>query len=479
MLIDIVSLEWIGIVGAALHGLGILTAIHAVMTARTSQGAIAWALLLILFPYLTLPAYGIFGRGKFQGYVKARRAGDSQIDHIARALEKKMRLFRNRDEELDPKYVALEELAEMPFTSHNDAKLLINGDAAFAAIFAGMETAKNYIIVQFYIIRDDAIGRQLKEILIRKAQEGVRVYVLYDEIGSYYLPKSYRRELAAAGVVDLPFRTSRGLRNRFQINFRNHRKIVIVDGEVAYVGGLNVGDEYMGRSTTFGPWRDTHCEVRGPLVEAIQFTFLEDWYWATGSVPELDWNPRPAPQGNQAAICLASDPSDMLETCGLFFMHAINSARHRLWIATPYFVPDSALISALQLAALRGVDVRIMVPEKPDHTLVYLAAFSYIAETEVSGVKFYRYEPGFMHHKVILVDDDLAAVGTANFDNRSIRLNFEVMLVFSDHGFAAEVTKMLEHDFESCCQTTSADFAKRPFWFHFAVRLARLMGPVL
>src|SRR6478609_6616485 len=247
MLIDIVSLEWIGIVGVALHGLGVLTAVHAVMTARTSQGAIAWALLLILFPYLTLPAYGIFGRGKFQGYVKARRAGDSQIDHIARALEKKMRLFRNRDEELDPKYVALEELAEMPFTSHNNAKLLINGDAAFAAIFAGMETAKNYIVVQFYIIRDDAIGQQLKEILIRKAREGVRVYVLYDEIGSYYLPKSYRRELAAAGVVDLPFRTSRGFRNRFQINFRNHRKIVIVDGEVAYVGGLNVGDEYMGR----------------------------------------------------------------------------------------------------------------------------------------------------------------------------------------------------------------------------------------
>jgi cardiolipin synthase len=478
-MLDIVSLEWIGIVTAALHGLGILTAIHAVMTARTSQGAIAWALLLILFPYLTLPAYGLFGRGKFQGYVKARRAGDSQIDHIARALEKKMRLFRKRDEELDPRYIALEELAEMPFTSHNDAKLLVNGDAAFAAIFAGIEAAKSYVIVQFYIIRDDAIGRQLKAVLERKAREGVRVYVLHDEIGSYYLPRSYRRELAEAGVIDLPFRTSRGIRNRFQINFRNHRKIVIVDGEVAYVGGLNVGDEYMGRDRHFGPWRDTHVEVRGPVVEAIQFAFLEDWYWATGDVPELDWNPRPAGDANEAALCLASDPSDLLETCGLFFMHAINSARHRLWIASPYFVPDTSLIQALQLAALRGVDVRIMLPEKPDHKLVHLAAFSYIAETEISGVKFYNYQPGFMHHKVLLVDDDLASVGTANFDNRSIRLNFEIMLVFADHDFAVEVTKMLEHDFENCRQTTSADFARRPFWFHFAVRLARLMAPVL
>ena len=162
-----------------------LTAIHAIFTARTSQGAIAWALFLSLFPYLALPAYGLFGRGKFQGYVKARRAGDSQIDHIARALEKKMHLFRVRDQYADPKYAALEELAEMPFTSHNDAKLLINGRDAFPAMFAGMEAAKAYIIVQFYIIRDDTLGRQMKELLQRKAREGVRVYVLFDEIGSF------------------------------------------------------------------------------------------------------------------------------------------------------------------------------------------------------------------------------------------------------------------------------------------------------
>jgi cardiolipin synthase len=164
-MIDIVKLEWVGIIALSLHVLGILSAIHAVMTARTSQGAIAWALLLILFPYVTLPAYGLFGRGKFQGYVKARRAGDSQIDHIARALEKKMHLFRVRDQYADPKYDALEELAEMPFTSHNHAKLLINGNQAFPAIFAGMEAAKDYIIVQFYIINDDSLGGQLKEIL--------------------------------------------------------------------------------------------------------------------------------------------------------------------------------------------------------------------------------------------------------------------------------------------------------------------------
>src|SRR4051794_3573841 len=182
-MIEIEQLEWGLVVAFVLHSLGFLTAIHAIMTARTSQGAIAWALLLILFPYMTLPAYGLFGRGKFQGYVKARRAGDSQIDHLARALEKKMHLFRIRDEHTDPKYDALEELAEMPFTSHNEAKLLVNGRQAFPAMFAGMEAAESYIIVQFYIIHDDTLGRQMKEILERKSRAGVRVYVLFDEIG--------------------------------------------------------------------------------------------------------------------------------------------------------------------------------------------------------------------------------------------------------------------------------------------------------
>jgi cardiolipin synthase len=478
-MINVAILELIGLVAFLLHVTGLLAAGHAVMTARTSQGAIAWALCLIMLPYLTLPAYLVFGRGKFQGYVKALRAGNSQIDHLARGLEKKMRLFRVRDTNFDPKYEALEELAEMPFTSHNDATLLVNGKAAFAAMFTGMEAATDYIIVQFYIIRDDEIGRQLKELLERKSREGVRVYVLYDEIGCYYLPRAYRRELAEAGVVTLPFRTTKGIRNRFQINFRNHRKIVICDGKVAYVGGLNVGDEYLGKSKRFGPWRDTHVEVRGPVVQAIQFAFLEDWYWATGDVPELDWTPNPAPDENETALCVASDPSDLLETSGLFFTHVINSAKQRLWLASPYFVPDEALMSALQLAAIRGVDVRVMLPEIPDHKLVYLAGFSFIAEAEPAGVKFYRYQPGFMHHKVILVDDDLAAVGTANFDNRSIRLNFELMLVFADKRFAASVANMLEADFDQCRQATSEELASRPFLFRVAVRVARLMAPVL
>lgn len=467
----------LGLLAAGLHLVGVVAAWHAIVYTRTSQGAIAWAILLITFPYVTLPAYLVFGRGKFHGYVKARRAGDTAIDHIARALEKKLRVFHHREEDIDPDYRALERLAKMPFTSHNEAKLLVDGEATFRAIFAGIDGAKSYILVQFYIIHDDELGREFKARLEQKAREGVRIYILYDEIGTR-LPKSFRRELTESGAMILPFRTSRGIRNRFQINFRNHRKIVIVDGKRAFVGGHNVGDEYVGRSPRFGHWRDTHIEATGPIVQAIQLTFVEDWHWATGTVPELNWGPQPDDDANQIALVLPSGPADTLETCGLFFVHAINAASKRIWIASPYFVPDAQVVTALQLAVLRGVDVRVMLPEKPDHRLVYLSSFSYIAEAAPVGVRFYRYQPGFLHQKVLLIDDDFAAVGTANLDNRSIRLNFEIMLLFADRVFAADVASMLENDFAHCRPVQPDDVTTHNLWFRMAVPVARLMAPI-
>ena len=260
----------------------------------------------------------------------------------------------------------------------------------------------------------------------------MRVYVLYDEIGSYNLPKAYRRELAEAGAVILPFRTSKGMRNRFQINFRNHRKIVIVDGHVAYVGGMNVGDEYMGRASAVRPVarharRSPRARRAGDSVCVSRRLVLGDRRRARAGLDAAARRrtktkralPRVGSVGHAGNVRAVFHARDQL-------------GQQRIWIASPYFVPDASLIYALQLAALRGVDVRVMLPERPDHKLVYLAGFSYIAEAEPAGVKFYRYQPGFMHHKVILVDDDLAAVGTANFDNRSMRLNFEMMLVFAD-----------------------------------------------
>jgi cardiolipin synthase len=275
-----------------------------------------------------------------------------------------------------------------------------------------------------------------------------------------------------------PFGSNRRWRNPFQINFRNHRKIVVVDGRVAYVGGLNVGDEYIGRDPGFGPWRDTHVRLEGPAVHAVQLAFLEDWYWAAQETPPLDWTPRPVSPNGQNVLVLPTGPADELETCGLFFVHMINAAQQRLWITSPYFVPDPQVMCALQLASLRGVDVRIMLPEHADHLLVYLSSFSYLEEAEQADVKIYRYQPGFMHHKVILVDDHLAAVGTANLDNRSFRLNFEITVLVDDHGFAAQVEEMLRRDFQQCERAHAEDLLQRSFWFRVAVRVARLMSPL-
>ena len=467
-----------GVVYAVVEVLGVVGAIHAVMQSRTSQGAVAWAIGLVSFPLLALPLYLILGRNKFQGYVKARRAGDSEIHRLAAEVGKAARQSRLIPEQGHPEHGVLESLAQMPFTLDNQLELLVDGEATFGAIFEGIDAAEQYVLVQFFIVRDDELGRELKDRLIRKATAGVRVYFLYDEIGSHRLPRSYVRELREAGVDARSFHSTRGRRNRFQINFRNHRKIVVVDGRTAYVGGLNVGDEYMGRDSKIGPWRDTHVKLTGPSVHAVQLVFLEDWHWATDGVPELDWTPRPAEGGGQKVLVLPSGPADQLETCGMFFVHAINSAERRLWIASPYFVPDLHVTCALQLAALRGVDVRVMLPQNPDHLLVYLSAFSYLEEAEQTGVKIYRYQPGFMHHKVLLVDDRLAAVGTANLDNRSFRLNFEITIIADGGPFAGKLAEMLKRDFAHCKPATADDLARRGFWFRLAVQAARLTAPI-
>jgi len=470
----------IGLAASVLYILAFLAAIHAVMKARTSQGAIAWAMALITFPYLAVPLYAIFGRSKFRGYVDARRVGDHETRDIAVKLrDEHGEKIRAQFKEAEAPCQTLENLARMPFTGHNEARLLIDGDATFGAIFEGIESARDYILIQFFIVKNDELGIELKDRLIRKAQEGVHVYFLYDEIGCHALPRSYVRELTEAGAVIRPFKTTQGRANRFQINFRNHRKIVIIDGHTAYVGGLNVGDEYMGRHPVLSPWRDTHAMVSGPVVLGVQISFLEDWYWAAREVPRLTWSPHMEAGGEKRILVLPTGPADESDTCSLFFVHLINTSRDRVWIVSPYFVPDESVSSALKLAAMRGVDVRVMIPERPDHKIVYLAAFSCLQEVEKAGVRIFRYREGFLHQKVFLVDDDLAGVGTANLDNRSLRLNFEITLTFADKEFAREVEAMLEEDFRRSREVEPGELGRKPYWFQVAVRLARLLSPVL
>ena len=474
------AILWLfGLAYTALELTAIGMAVHAVMTVRTSQGAVAWAVSLVALPWLSVPLYLIFGRTRFEGYLKARRAQHPQFQDMMDALRDSA-VAKDLIVRHDRSTLAIfERLAEMPLTRLNAAQLLIDGEATFGAIFEAIEAAERYVVVQFYIVRDDTLGRDLRSRLIAKAEAGCAVYFLYDELGCHGLPSAYLDGMTGAGVRVSAFNSRRGRRNRFQLNFRNHRKIVIADGLIGFVGGHNVGDEYLGRDPRFGAWRDTHLQLSGPIVAELQLVFAEDWYWATAATPDLDWAPKQSEAGDLSILALPSGPADAVETCGLFFTEAINAARQRLWIASPYFVPDSRIIGALYLAAMRGVDVRIVLPERPDHRLVYLASFAFIPEAAKMGVKFYRYQAGFLHHKVMVVDDWLASVGTANLDNRSFRLNFELSTVVDDVGFARQVTAMFERDFTHCHQVLPAEAAAKPLWFKAAARAANLMSPVL
>jgi cardiolipin synthase len=460
------------------HIVGAISSIDAIMRARTEQGAIAWAVSLNAFPYVAVPAYWVLGRSRFQGYTNARRGKLLEIAGISDQAKAAVHEFRPGPEVMSPAGRAAELLAGIPYLKGNSVELLIDGDETFGDILDFIDEAEEYILFQFFIVHDDEIGREVKDHLIERARAGVRVSFLYDEVGSYDLPKAYKNELRDAGVEVYDFHSQKGPSNRFQLNFRNHRKIVVVDGKLAWVGGHNVGDEYLGRDPEFGNWRDTHIRIEGPAVLSVQLSFAEDWYWATGRQLDLNWVPTASEHGDIPVLIVPTGPADELESANLMFVHAINSATERIWIASPYFVPDRPIITALQLAALRGVDVRILIPDKADHLAVYLAAYAYLEETESVGVKFYRYLDGFLHQKAMLVDDNLAAIGTANFDNRSFRLNFEITAIVADKIFAAHVEEMFVADFAKSRMMEAGEYDRKPWYFRFGVRLARLTSPV-
>ncbi|MGS2743680.1 cardiolipin synthase [Halomonas sp. LS-001] len=456
--------------------MGIVSAIMALMSSRTSQGAIAWIISLLTFPYVAVPAYWFFGRPRFYGYVSARGERDSVLRQVLNRYRPNMQPFCSPS--LTADIQAVEQLAMMPLTQKNHAQLLVDGEITFESLFAGIDKAKEYVLVQFFIVRNDVLGRQLQHHLQQAAERGVRVYFLYDEVGSRKLDEGFLKDLSRVGVNVSAFKSSRGFKHPFQLNFRNHRKILVVDGYQGWLGGFNVGVEYLGESERHGPWRDTHLMLEGPSVLGLQEAFWEDWHWATGEVITLQWQPVAMPSPGHDVVIVPSGPADRLETASLLVQSLIHSANERLWLTSPYFVPDQGVQDALRLAAMRGVDVRVMIPERPDHLLVFLSAFSFLPDMLRTGVKIYRYLPGFLHQKTILIDDTAAAVGTINLDNRSFRLNFEITAFIPSQEFAAQVRLMLEKDFAQCRRVSLDEIQQRPMWKKVVSRAAYLTSPI-
>ncbi len=396
------------------HLIGFATSLHALMATRTAQGSVAWMVSLNTLPYVAVPAYWIFGRSKFQGYVSLRSEAISLLGY---SLEG--------------------ELANLhPYRS-------------------------NWL---------DEFNRRL----IERANAGVRVYLLFDEIGSLELPDSYIRELTDAGVQVRSFNSNRGWTNQFQLNFRNHRKLLVVDGSSAWMGGINIGAEYRADD-----WRDTHLRIEGPAALQLQLSFLEDWRWASDDLLEVSWQPHPVAGSDVSIIILPTGPIDRFETASLLIQQIAHLANERLWLASPYFVPDQGVIAALKLAALGGVDVRLLLPEVTDNILTTLAAYTFFDSLIEAGVEIYHYQPGMMHGKFFLFDNRGAAVSSVNLDNRSLRLNFELTALVIDADFTQQVADMFEDDFAQSQILPANIFADKPFWFRVAARGAHLFAPVL
>jgi cardiolipin synthase len=482
-----------GLVQIVIYGLAVYNCVK-IISNRASPGAsIAWLLLHAVVPFVAVPAYLLLGDYRIKGYVRRHRASQQELadagalmlpetppdpSTLPTDIQKTYRIFST----------VLRQFGTVFEPQRGNAALLVDGKETFKAIFQAISSAKTYVMVQYYILRSDRLGLELKRLLIAKARSGVAVYMLYDDMGSFWLSKDYLRDLQRAGVNVERFLPILIFKRFFQMNFRNHRKLVIVDGEVAFTGGLNVGEEYAARKSRKNRlryWRDTHVQITGAPVIQLEDVFLEDWYFATGQQLKLQAaKPKPIAdvvdtQERTVVQIVPTGPTDETVVSLLFVLQLINSAEKRLWLASPYFVPDPAIMHALELAALRGVDVRLMMPYRSDNAFVHWVSVSYASELQSRGVKVLLFTAGFMHQKAFLVDESLAAIGTMNLDNRALYLNFETMVLFHGRGFNERVAKMLEKDFQSCRELTRPIKPLKRAIASLRGNISRLLAPML
>ncbi|MCZ8522827.1 MULTISPECIES: cardiolipin synthase [Paenibacillus] len=367
-------------------------------------------------------------------------------------------------------------------TEENRVELFTDGRAKFDRLFRDIEEAREYIHLQYYIIQNDKLGSRLIEALTKKAREGLKVRVLYDELGSRGLNKRFFRDFRAAGGEAEAFFPSRFRLLNYRLNYRNHRKLVIIDGTTGYVGGFNVGDEYLGLHPKFGYWRDTHVRIQGPAVYAMQIRFILDWNQASQDY-DITYGPGLFPaleSGGEVGVqIVTSGPDTEFEHIKNGYLKMISSAKSSIYIQTPYFVPDASILDALRIASLSGVEVNIMIPDKPDHLFVYWASLSHIGELLKTGARVYQYGNGFIHAKTLVVDEQIASVGTANIDVRSFRLNFEVNAFLYDEGISRTLTAAFQDDIRVSRLLTLQEYERRSAWIRAKESVSRLLSPIL
>ena len=450
----------------------------------------AWLLVLTLIPVLGFIAYAFLGRKPTRQrmeriqtatQLELSEASEDQKKQFANMMKPKkatkvtywrtVRLFQNLDDAF--------------FSRHNHVDIFADGYQLFDRMFQDIEAAKKSINIEFYTIYNDHIGNQLRTLLEQKAAEGVEVRVLYDSWGSRGVKPSFYNQLRANGGEAAQFLMTRSNLFDFRINYRDHRKIVTIDGKIGYVGGFNVGDQYLGRVAKFGYWRDTHLRLIGGSVYSLQQRFIRDWNATMQGTDKqiLHYRrffpPIKVTNATTPMQIVSSGPDTQLETIKLGYLRLINAAQDHIWIQTPYLIPDDSMIDALKVAAHSGIDVRIMIPCKPDHPFVYRATQYYARMLANEGVTIYYYENGFMHAKTVMIDGKMASVGSANLDYRSFKLNFEINSFIYDQHIRDSLEQIFMNDIRHSRVVTPAMFSHQSRWLRFKQTASRLLSPIL
>ncbi len=458
---------------------------------RNSNTTLTWITILVLVPVLGFVLYFTFGRdlsknNMFQLKEKDDKILKSNILKTQVALHSDLRFDRSANEHKDM-ISALANSNNAHYTTNNSVDIYPDSRKFFNSLIAELKKATNYINIQFYIFKDDSIGKEIIDILVKKAKDGVEIRFLYDDVGGRNLSQKSINHLKENGVKVASFFPSFLKIVNFNINYRNHRKIVVIDNCVGFVGGFNIGDEYLGLNPKFGEWRDTHTKLTGDCVMDLNMRFMLDWKYTTKE--DLDLyshfqNSRGkcrCKDGNIGVQIVSSGPDIIdLDEIKYGYIKMIQKATKYVYIQSPYLILDSTLIETLKIACLSGVDVRIMIPSKPDHPFVYWASYSYAGELLKFGAKIYTYgENAFLHAKTIVSDDSICSIGTANMDIRSFELNFEVNAFIYSQEKSIELREIFEKDIINSKEITPEIYHSRSTYIRFKESISRLLSSVL
>ena len=450
---------------------------------RNPVKTLAWVTVLVLLPVVGIILYIFFGRSLRHIRMISRKkrlklTNRDDIKHLMRSRQ--VVRYEDKKSEHQQMINLVNSIQGSPYLANNEVEIFTNGKDKFDALKQDLLAAERYIHIQYYIIENDKLGNEIADILKQKVAEGVKVRVLYDHVGSFHFDMSYFKKLRKAGADVYPFMKITFPEFANRINWRNHRKIVIIDGKVGYIGGMNIADRYIDGGK-MNKWRDTHLRVKGDIVAALQVSFAIDWNFMKRELIEESVDMvEPGSIANPIAMQLVtSGPTSQWVNMAFVFQKAIDCASKCVYIQTPYFLPSDSLLKALQVAALSKVDVRLMIPRKPDSILLRYASYSYVKQCLTAGIKIYFYEPGMLHSKVVLIDDDFVTTGSTNFDFRSIEHNFEANVLLYSKEFNHRMLEVMRADMRECSRISLRAWRKRPLWQKAVESIVRLFGPLL